>query len=70
MQAGISAVKPGDWVVTLGQNLLGSQGGNACVHTTEWNYVEYLQKLQSQDLLKDIMEKQQKLSKNDLQINN
>lgn len=59
MEAGIRGVEAGDWVITLGQNLIGGNTGNARVHKVNWNWVEQLQHLQSQDLLKDVMEKQQ-----------
>mgnify|MGYP006291655767 FL=1 len=66
MQAGITGVEEGNWVVTLGQNLLGSQSGEARVRTVEWDWVEYLQNLQSQDLLEDIMEEQQRMTRDSL----
>ncbi len=59
MQAGISGVKPGNWIITLGQNLIGGDTGTARVHKVNWNWVEKLQHLQSQDLLQDIMKRQQ-----------
>ena len=66
MQAGINGVDKGNWVVTLGQNLLGSQSGEARVRTVKWDWVEYLQNLQSQDLLEDIMEEQQKMARDSI----
>jgi HlyD family secretion protein len=59
MNAGVRGVETGDWIITLGQNLLGGESGNARVHTVNWAWVEELQHLQSQDLLKNIMEQQQ-----------
>lgn len=59
MEAGIRGVEAGNWVVTLGQNLIGGNTGSARVHKVNWNWVEQLQHLQSQDLLKDVMERQQ-----------
>jgi HlyD family secretion protein len=60
MSAGIrGVVEQDDWIVTLGQNLLGSESGNARVHTVNWGWIEELQNLQSQDLLKDVMKQQQ-----------
>jgi len=59
MQAGINGIEPGSWIVTLGQNLIGGNSGNARVHKVNWNWIEKLQQLQSQDLLKDIMRRQQ-----------
>lgn len=66
MQAGISDVKPGNWVVTLGQNLLGSDSSSARVHPVKWSWIEELQNLQSQDLLKDIMDLQQQVIKDSM----
>jgi HlyD family secretion protein len=60
MDAGIRGVEAGDWVITLGQNLIGGNTGNARVHKVTWNWVEQLQHLQSQDLLQDVMKRQQK----------
>jgi hypothetical protein len=59
MQAGINGIKPGKWIITLGQNLIGGNSGSARVHKVNWNWVEKLQHMQSQDLLKDIMKRQQ-----------
>ncbi len=59
MEAGIRGVEAGSWVVTLGQNLIGGNTGNSRVHKVKWNWVEELQHLQSQDLLRDVMERQQ-----------
>ena len=59
MEAGVSGVEAGDWVITIGQNLIGGNTGTARVHKVDWNWVEQLQNLQSQDLLKSVMEKQQ-----------
>ena len=59
MNAGVRGVEQGDWIITLGQNLLGSESGNARVHPVNWAWVEELQNLQSQDLLENIMKQQQ-----------
>ncbi|MEJ2055187.1 MAG: efflux RND transporter periplasmic adaptor subunit [Calditrichaceae bacterium] len=63
MEAGVSGIEPGSWVVTLGQNLIGSASGEAKVRTVNWDWVENLQNLSTQDLLEDIMEKQQEAVK-------
>lgn len=63
MEAGVSGVDPQDWVVTLGQNLLGADSSKARVHTVKWNWVEKLQNMQSEDLLKEIMTRQQMMLK-------
>jgi RND family efflux transporter MFP subunit len=60
MQAGIDGVEPGKWIVTLGQDLFGADSGTARVRPVKWEWVELLQNLQRQDLLQEIMERQQK----------
>ena len=60
MQAGIRGLDPGDWVITLGQNLLGGKSDSARVNVLDWDRVEELQKMQSQDLLKKVMNEEQR----------
>ncbi|MFZ0389299.1 MAG: efflux RND transporter periplasmic adaptor subunit [Calditrichia bacterium] len=62
MEAGVRDIEPGNWVVTLGQELLGAGSGVARVRPVKWNWVEQLQKLQRQDLLEEIMQRQQAAS--------
>jgi uncharacterized protein YcbX len=59
MEAGIWGVEEGDWVVTLGQNLLGEDSGSARVRPVNWEWVERLQRLQREDLMQDLIERQQ-----------
>ncbi len=59
MSAGVTGVKPEDWVITIGQDLIGADSGAARVRTVDWNWVEKLQTMQREDLLEDIMKKQQ-----------
>ncbi len=59
MVAGIRGVDPDQWVITLGQELLGGQAGNARVRPVTWGWVEELQQLQRQDLLNEVMDRQQ-----------
>lgn len=40
MEAGIRGVEPDKWVVTLGQNLLGGESGNARVRPVKWSRVD------------------------------
>lgn len=61
MNAGISGVKPGLWVVTLGQNLLGTETGEARVRPVKWEWVEKLQRLQREDLMQDVIERKSSL---------
>jgi RND family efflux transporter MFP subunit len=59
MRAGIEGVEPENWVVTLGQDLFGGESGSARVRPVQWDWVELLQNLQRQDLLQEIMNRQQ-----------
>lgn len=56
MEVGVGGLESGDWVVTLGQDLLGEGREQARVRTVDWNKVVQLQSLQREDLLKDIMD--------------
>lgn len=57
MNAGIQGIKPGVWVVTLGQDLFGGEPGEAKMRPVNWSWVEHLQNLQREDLLDDIIKK-------------
>jgi HlyD family secretion protein len=59
LRAGISGVDPGRWVVTIGQDLLSGQSGQARVRIVEWDWVEQLQEMDRQELLRDVMKRQQ-----------
>jgi hypothetical protein len=54
-------------VVVVGQHLLGSQAADgppqARVRSIEWDRILELQRLQRDDLLREFMEKQQRLAK-------
>lgn len=55
--AGISGVRSGQWVVTVGQNLLvNDRSGQARVRPVSWNRILDMQQLQPQDLLREVME--------------
>lgn len=55
--AGVTGVRSGQWVVTIGQNLLmqDREGGNARVRAVTWNQVLEKQDMQPQDLLRTIL---------------
>jgi len=53
MAAGVDGIAPGQWVVTLGQHLLGEGTPKARVRPVKWEWVEKLQTLQREDLLSD-----------------
>ena len=54
--AGVEGINPGEWVVTVGQNLLSRDGRNiARVREVTWNQIIAMQRMQPQDLLMEIM---------------
>ena len=59
----ISGLGPGNWVVTIGQDLFGGQSGDARVRPVNWQWVEELQNLQREDLLEELVKKQQEAGK-------
>lgn len=59
MQIGVSGLRPNQWVVTVGQNLLTGEDAEARVRTVSWERVMALQGLQRQDLLYQILKNQQ-----------
>jgi len=66
MDAGIGGVQPGQWVVSLGQDLLRGESGYARVRAVEWERVQELQHMQRQDLLQELMKRQQEMAKDSL----
>lgn len=59
MSAGISGIEQGSWVVTIGHELMSADSGLARVRPIKWERVEELQQLQREDLLEEIMRRQQ-----------
>ncbi len=59
MSAGIRGIDEGKWVVTIGQELLGGESKEARTRPVDWDRVEYLQKLQRQDMMEEVMKRQQ-----------
>ncbi|HKL16284.1 MAG TPA: efflux RND transporter periplasmic adaptor subunit [Balneolaceae bacterium] len=54
--AGVVGVQGGDWIVTVGQNLLiNNESGSAKIRATSWNRIMRMQQMKPQDLLRDIM---------------
>lgn len=54
--AGVTGVTSGEWVVSVGQNLLvRDNSGMARVRATSWDHILELQRLRPEDLLEDIM---------------
>lgn len=65
---GVSGLEPGSWVVVVGQHLLTSQDPaagppRARVRPVSWERLLMLQGLQREDLLRQFMEKQQRLAR-------
>ena len=63
---GVANVRPEEWVVVVGQHLLAAQAGSAVpqsrIRVVAWDRILHLQGLQRQDLLRQFMEKQQRLA--------
>lgn len=63
---GVRGVEPGAWVVVVGQHLLSARTGDAPpkarARAIGWDRVLELQRLQRDDLLRDFMQKQQRLA--------
>jgi len=54
--AGVAGIQSGDWVVTVGQNLLvRDQGDEARIRGTSWDKILSMQRKQPQDLLQEIL---------------
>ena len=64
--AAVSGVQPGEWVVVVGQHLLSTQGERAApqarIRVVDWERILALQGLQREDLLRQFMDKQQRLA--------
>jgi RND family efflux transporter MFP subunit len=63
--AGVRGIEPGDWVITVGQNLLDNESGeriDARVRPLPWSRLLALQRLQDTDLLNRVLERQQRLA--------
>lgn len=56
MELGVTGIESGQWVVTIGQDLLSEGREQARVRTMSWERVYKLQQLQREDLLEEIMQ--------------
>lgn len=63
MEVGVDGIEPGSWIVTVGQDLLSSGPGKARVRASSWDRIIALQKLQRQDLLQSVLNRQESNSK-------
>jgi RND family efflux transporter MFP subunit len=59
MQVGVSGVESGQWVVTIGQDLLSEGREQARVRTSSWDKIMRLQSLQREDLLDEVMKEKE-----------
>jgi hypothetical protein len=62
MSAGVAGVAPGSWVVTIGHGLLDTESATARVRPVHWEWVEQLQNLQRDDLLQEVLKRQQEVA--------
>jgi HlyD family secretion protein len=63
--AGIRGVEPGDWVITVGQNLLSTSTDervDARVRPMSWSRLIALQRMQDTDLLQRVLDRQQEMA--------
>ena len=61
---GVTGINEGEWVVTVGQNLLAADDrGTARARAGSWERIEELQALQREDLLQGFLDKQRRLAK-------
>jgi multidrug efflux pump subunit AcrA (membrane-fusion protein) len=63
--AGIRGIEPGDWVITVGQNLLSTSADDrvdARVRPMSWSRLIALQRLQDTDLLQRVLNRQQEMA--------
>lgn len=58
MKAGVSNLKPGDWVITVGQDRLTGGVNQAKVRAVSWSRVLTMQELQQEDVLEEFIEGQ------------
>lgn len=57
MEVGVEGIEPGNWVITVGQDLLSSGSQKARVRTSSWERILALQGLQRQDLLQRVLDR-------------
>ncbi|MEZ5357264.1 MAG: efflux RND transporter periplasmic adaptor subunit [Candidatus Zixiibacteriota bacterium] len=72
MSAGVIGVEPGAWVMTLGQDLLDDDSAEVRIRPVTWDWIEELQRLQREDLLEEIIQRQKEnpLDTNLISMNN
>jgi len=58
MEVGVTGLESGQWVVTIGQDLLAEGRSQARIRTISWDRILRLQQLQSEDLLREVLQQQ------------
>jgi len=58
MDVAVEGVEQGQWVVTIGQDMLSGDSNKARIRTVAWDRIIALQNLQRQDLLQNVMQGQ------------
>ena len=64
LELGVSGIESGQWVVTIGQDLLAEGREQARVRSMGWDRIYQLQNLQREDLLEQIMQERDQSSNN------
>ena len=67
--AGVTGVKNGQWVVTVGQNLMVGSEGKAKIRATAWERILTMQRLRPEDLLREVMDGDLISSRDDSTLN-
>lgn len=67
MEAGVAGIESGQWVVTIGQNLLAEGRTQARIRAMSWERIYQLQLLQREDLLREVL-RQQNENENDITL--
>jgi len=67
MEVGVAGIEPGNWVITVGQNLLSPGSQQARIRTSSWERIIALQGLQRQDLLQRVLDRQTDINPSSIQ---
>jgi hypothetical protein len=55
MEVGVTGIESGDWIISLGQDLLSEGREQARLKAVSWEHVTQLQSMQREDLLEQVM---------------
>lgn len=67
--AGITGVQNGQWVITVGQNLMVGSEGKAKIRATAWDRILTMQRMRPDDLLREVMDGDLISSRDDTTLN-